>query len=51
MPLTEGTPPRGTRFADMVARLADLPNYAWDADIKPFHSVRPAAAVSISPSS
>lgn len=39
MPLTEGTAPRGTRFADIFARLSELPNYVWDSDIKPFHSV------------
>ncbi|KAL1643392.1 Chk1 protein kinase [Didymella pomorum] len=38
MPLTEGTAPRGTRFADIFARLSELPNYVWESDIKPFHS-------------
>jgi hypothetical protein len=39
MPLTEQPPPRGTRFANILARLLELPNYSWDSDIKPFHSV------------
>lgn len=39
MPLTEQTSPRGTRFASIFARLLELPNYTWDSDIKPFHSV------------
>lgn len=39
MPLTEGTSPRGSRFSTIFARLSELPNYVWDADIKPFHSV------------
>jgi hypothetical protein len=39
MPLTEGTSPRETRFSGIFARLSELPNYVWDSDIKPFHSV------------
>ncbi|KAG9206378.1 hypothetical protein G6514_003209 [Epicoccum nigrum] len=38
MPLTEQPSPRGTRFAGILARLLELPNYSWDSDIKPFHS-------------
>ncbi|KAF2268395.1 putative histidine kinase HHK1p [Lojkania enalia] len=29
---------RGSRFSQILARLLELPNYAWDTDIEPFHS-------------
>lgn len=31
--------PREMRFSNIFARLSELPNYIWDSDIKPFHSV------------
>jgi hypothetical protein len=33
---------RTTRFAQIFARLIDLPGYVWDTEIEPFHSVRTA---------
>lgn len=32
----------GVQFAQILARLLELPNYSWDTEIPPFHSVRPA---------
>jgi len=31
---------RSARFEDILSRLSDLPNYLWDTEIPPFHSVR-----------
>jgi hypothetical protein len=31
---------RRTLFTDILARLQELPNYTWDTDVAPFHSVR-----------
>lgn len=42
-------PPRDSRFSAIYARLAELPNYVWDSDIAPFHSVRLAAYLANAP--
>jgi hypothetical protein len=30
---------RAARFSHIFARLQELPNYVWDPEIEPFHSV------------
>jgi hypothetical protein len=30
---------RSARFSHIFARLIELPNYVWDPELEPFHSV------------
>jgi len=36
----DGEQARKAHFAHIFARLQELPNYVWDPEIEPFHSVR-----------
>lgn len=35
----DGESGRAARFAHILVRLQELPNYVWDPEIEPFHSV------------
>lgn len=40
-PQGTGLDPESTaRFQQILSRLLELPNYTWDTEIAPFHSVR-----------
>jgi hypothetical protein len=36
---TDAEAGRSARFSHIFARLTELPNYVWDPELEPFHSV------------